>query len=834
MSAGDNLAVFSLPKDLGQADHRHYFAFDHMPQHHARPYGRQLVNITHQQQAGLRRQGAEQIRHENNVNHRDFVRNKGVTVQRIGLISPKTARGGLYLQKAMDGLGLNAGRLGDLIEMASVLTACQSDATILEDWSWRKSGKDRSLLEQGHKLLSHFLEAHPDVLVVLNRQPSLHRNSIQAFRPKPLSPEVGEVLQLSPLVCKGFGADFDGDEMAIHVPLSAASHADAEKMLPSKNMLSLAFGEVLPSEENDDKIRIKSRGELGLSAKSLGVLAQHEQDFVLGLYWASRKESGFKERLLAILPKACCREWVGGHVLDQKNGADLLEHLVKAHREAAAEVIWKLSNLAFECCSKLGVSFGFYELIKLANQCHDKSVDMLHGFKIEEPGGLNSQLNKFVQQPLLDLVEQRPLNGGKDIFEHPGRHFAAMALSGARGKQQVRQLIASRGFLSPGMVDFESPNDRFVVQSALASGMSAEEAFFGAMNSRSSMCDKKLGTRKAGYLTRRLVTALWPVGVVEDDCGNTSKSRSPVTCLCTEGICAACYGDLPWQTRPAIGFPAGLIAAQSIGERGTQLSMQSFHTGQKVFSMHDVQRYLDHTGEVGAVFTREDLLDVEALVARLKQPSESDKISQYLTARLKSQTKQLFKKFIGGENRRVERAVLGILNRSLRKIIYHPQRFEGITLSSEIAELIESTSGPQKPDNAKQPEAPKGLPCAGLNRMLLECAYPRELAKRPRFFYHPHFASEFVRAMKASDAYKGLDDRHLEILWRAIHSSPEKSLRSVTKSGGLLTRIAFERQRRHILLAACKNESASTNEPAARVLFNLFGSRTRGDERKSK
>src|ERR1035441_8244302 len=130
--------------------------------------------------------------------------------------------------------------------------------------------------------------------------------------------------------------------------------------------------------------------------------------------------------------------------------------------------------------------------------------------------------------------------------------------------------------------------------------MSSESAFFSAMNSRSSMCDKKLGTRQAGYLTRRLVTALWHYRVSAGDCGSEDADRSILTCAVREGCCAACYGRLPNGASAPIGFPVGLIAAQSIGERGTQLSMQSFHTGQKAFSILDVLDILD--GRKGPTF----------------------------------------------------------------------------------------------------------------------------------------------------------------------------------------------------------------------------------------
>lgn len=549
---------------------------------------------------------------------------------------------------------------GDLAEMISVMTASREDADLLAEWSWRKSAKDQSVLEEGYKLLCRFLEAHPDVLIVLNRQPSLHRDSVQAFRPVPLPPQVGEVLQLCPLVCKGFGADFDGDEMAIHVPLSSAAREEANRMLPSQTLFSLATGKVL---------------------------ASYEQDFVLGLYWASREESGFKGRLLKILPADCCRRWTDKTVIDQDAGADLLEHLASVHPNQAPELIWKLSNLAYECCSTLGVSFGFYELAELATRCRDGSRDALRSFEALKPDAINEQLNKLVQKPLIDLVK-----GGKNIFERPGLHFAAMALSGARGKQQVRQLVAARGFLSPGMEAFDCSSDQFLVGSPLVHGMSAEEAFFGAMNSRSSMCDKKLRTRQAGYLTRRLVTALWPLRVVEADCGDARDERNPATCHSRAGICAACYGALPGGTMPGIGFPSGLIAAQSIGERGTQLSMQSFHTGEKAFTIQTVLGLLD--GEESA-----------------------------------------------------------------------------------------------------------------------------------RFFQMPESAGEFVSEMRKAKPYKDVDERHFRVLWRCIHASPERTLKSATQAVGLMTRIGFEQQAKNILVGACHEEHGFVDEPFARVLFNLFGSR---------
>ena len=548
---------------------------------------------------------------------------------------------------------------GDLVEMLDIMLADQCKSGPLEEWSWRRSNKDSEVLEHGYQLLRRFLEAHPDILVILNRQPSLHRDSIQAFHPVPLSPQSGEVIQLCPLVCKGFGADFDGDEMAVHVPVSPEAKEDARKLLPSQNMFSLATGEVL---------------------------AQYDQDFVLGLYWLSRDESGLKDKLLEILPDDCCRELVTKRMLGKSEGNTLLEHIAKAHPNEAPEIIWKLSNLAFDCCSRLGVSFGFYEMAELAKRCLKEAREITRDFNKTKPGATNAELQKVVEKPLREILD------GRTDFSRAGLHFSAMALSGARGRSQVRQLLAARGFLNPGGLSFQTPIEDFLICTSLTGGMTPDEAFFAAMNARSSMCDKKLGTRQSGYLTRRLVTALWPVHITEKNCGSKRRPRGPAMCLAKNGICVECYGFLPDGSYPPIGFPAGLIAAQSIGERGTQLSMQSFHTGEKVFSIQNVLAILDGKESEGC--------------------------------------------------------------------------FKG-----------------------------------------------------------ERGAKTFIEAMKVSDAYKKLKNRHFEILWRVISQSPAKSLKSAIQSSGLITRIAFENQANQILLGAANADSGSLDEPVSRVLFNRFGKR---------
>ena len=157
----------------------------------------------------------------------------------------------------------------------------------------------------------------------------------------------------------------------------------------------------------------------------------------------------------------------------------------------------------------------------------------------------------------------------------------------------MRQIIAARGMLHPGATGFDHDDRKFYFAQSLVEGLGHDEAFWAAMNARSSMCDKKLGTGYAGGLTRSLVFALWPYQIVSEDCGSTDLKRGLVTCREKAGFCAQCYGLLPDGKRhPAVGFPAGLIAAQSIGERGTQLAMRSFHVGESQVDIHTVRSIL--------------------------------------------------------------------------------------------------------------------------------------------------------------------------------------------------------------------------------------------------
>ena len=395
-------------------------------------------------------------------------------------------------------------------------------------WSWKPDKRAPDVdLEQMGLILRLYFENHKDEVVLVNRQPSLHRYNFQAFHPHVLNVEDGFVLQLPPLCCKGFAADFDGDEMVLHYPQRDESQKEAQMLLPSRNMVSVSTGK--PN-------------------------IHWEQDYVLG-------------------------QWL----LKEPN---LVEDLC---RDGNADRIKADSLAAVKACTEKGVSFGFYDLKFIADQIRDTLGESLD----------NEVLQKCVEAKL-EKIEKESKENGLDL-EVPGICVAKMVVSKARGKpEQLRQLIAKRGFLSPGEVGFGDKvwdEKDFAYDESLVDGMSWKSLFYSAMNARSSMCDKKLLTAKAGGLTRRLVFALWPLTISQTDCGCSDGARSVLNCRCLDvgkhhGPCAKCYGTLPGTGGlPEIGYPVGLLAAQAIGERGTQRSMQSFHSGEgakgDVFGLFD-------------------------------------------------------------------------------------------------------------------------------------------------------------------------------------------------------------------------------------------------------
>lgn len=400
-------------------------------------------------------------------------------------------------------------------------------------WTWHK----KPLPRDAYRRMKAFLARHGDIVVLLNRQPSLHRDSIQAFHPVAIPPEEGEVLQLSPLCCEGFAADFDGDEMSGHYPVSASAQEDARRMLPNDNLLSVATG---------------------------ACLAHLDRDLVTGLELIYRNPGRYSRQIVDEFRKTGVEFDAGAVDLmnDRSLGAGEIGKAVfslwcRQCPEVAAKKISALSRVAFRACTSEGVSFGFFDL-------RDARI---------EPDEKGSGEWRVVD-------DESPL--------------AVMVNSGANGAKQIKQVVKERG-------ELESVDGR--IKESLVGGMPWKTFFAASQNARSSMCQKKLGTQKAGHLTRQLVLGLWGWTIAEEDCGRGGGGgRSVLTCTCGKnggrGICAKCFGTLPNGKDPEIGMPIGLIAAQSLGERGTQLSMRVFHTGGREIHFDRVARLMRRAAEV--------------------------------------------------------------------------------------------------------------------------------------------------------------------------------------------------------------------------------------------
>ncbi|KAB2891155.1 MAG: hypothetical protein F9K32_05455 [Desulfobulbaceae bacterium] len=441
---------------------------------------------------------------------------------------------------------------------------------------WCNTRISEAHLQLAHSIISRFLDKFQDTTVILNRQPSLHRYSIMSFRPIPIPPGNGLAMKINPLVCKAFGADFDGDEMAIHLPWSDEEQKEAiELMLPTRkcNLISAANNKPL---------------------------AHFDQDFVAGHFLLSLQKGATSELrgLVGEFSESqsacaeCNRLMSTPSPWGKKHGEALLSHICSEHAEDAGKIIPQWMQLALRVVTEHGLSFGFSELKKLQKEYKEETKQLLAAIsshpEISNLTEATKSLGDMVLSNLEDLTRQKP--------EVAGHGFATLAVSGARGDKQVRQIVSARGFLAPGDTGFELAPESFFIRESLVEGMTPASSFLAAMNARSSMLDKKLGTGKAGALTRSLVLAGWEWTVAPGNCEvKFSGARELTQCLWQKDriICSACYGKISGYDTSPKGYPAGLIAAQSFGERGTQLSMQSFHTAERQLSIDEVVSLLN-------------------------------------------------------------------------------------------------------------------------------------------------------------------------------------------------------------------------------------------------
>ena len=517
-------------------------------------------------------------------------------------------------------------------------------------------------------ILEEVIREHP---VMLNRAPTLHRLGIQAFEPVLVE---GKAIQLHPLVCTAFNADFDGDQMAVHVPLSLEAQLEARVlMMSTNNILSPANGKpiIVPSQ---DII-------LGLYYMSLerenehgeGMVFANAQEILLALgngsvslhakvkaRVATRDENGERvsrviettpgrAQLADLLPdNPNCSFDLVNKLMTKKQVSDVIDHVYR-HCGQKDTVIFcdRLMALGFGQACNAGISFGIADLTTpdLKEKYVNEAEAEVKTFEQQYLDGLITQGEKYnkvvdVWSRCSDLVADEMMKGISTIREgEPINSVWMMAHSGARGSAaQIKQLAGMRGLMAkPSGEIIETP-----IISSFKEGLNVLEYFNSTHGARKGLADTALKTANSGYLTRRLVDVAQDCIVNEEDCG-TSKGltvravmsgsevvdslydrilgrvmaedlvdigtgdvivaagemvteehaeaiettgvdqaliRSALLCEAETGICGKCYGrDLARGTSVNIGEAVGVIAAQSIGEPGTQLTMRTFHVG---------------------------------------------------------------------------------------------------------------------------------------------------------------------------------------------------------------------------------------------------------------
>ena len=492
--------------------------------------------------------------------------------------------------------------------------------------------------------------------VLLNRAPTLHRLSIQAFEPVLID---GDAFQLHPLVCAAFNADFDGDQMAVHVPLSKAAVKEArEYMLSPYNMLQPSSGEPVTTPTLDMVLgcyyltipKPGARGE-GKHFRSfddarlayeLGIIELGAEIVVrdpsLGSDGGGMTTTAGRIVFNYALPPQLrfCNKTV-----DKASLRTLVSDCVSVlGNEGAAGVIDRLKGLGFEYATKSGISIAMNDIeeppqkVKLLQESDEKVRLIEDQFN----HGLITEDEKYESTVQVWMEATDKVTDDISNSLDPYGSVYMMATSGAKGNiSQIRQMAGMRGLMT-------DPSGRiidFPIKSSLRGGLTPMEYFISTHGARKGLADTALRTSDSGYLTRRLVDVAQDVIVSETDCGTTEgiwisrqtadvslppfenritgylaasrivdpatnevivepneeidedkvrqilstdidrvHVRSPLTCRSRFGVCQNCYGrDLGKKQLVRIGTAVGVIAAQSIGEPGTQLTLRTFHTG---------------------------------------------------------------------------------------------------------------------------------------------------------------------------------------------------------------------------------------------------------------
>ena len=517
------------------------------------------------------------------------------------------------------------------------------------------------------------IREHP---VLLNRAPTLHRLGIQAFEPVLIE---GKAIQLHPLVCSAFNADFDGDQMAVHVPLSLEAQLEARVlMMSTNNVLSPANGApiIVPSQDmilglyyvtleregmkgqdmvfsDVDEIRhALDAGELHLHARVKARIKQIDEEG--NEVWVRFDTTAGRALLGDLLPLNAKAPFdLVNRLLRKKDVQQVIDTVYRYCGQKESVIFCdQIMGMGFREAFKAGISFGKDDMVVPDTKWAlvDETRDQVKEFEQQYMDGLITQGEKYnkvidawskandkVTDAMMDTISAKKYDENGAEMEPNSVYM--MAHSGARGSvTQMKQLGGMRGLMAkPSGEIIETP-----IISNFKEGLTVLEYFNSTHGARKGLSDTALKTANSGYLTRRLVDVAQDCIIRMEDCGTENvitataavndgevvaslaerilgrtagedicvpgtdevivargeliderradavetagvvscKIRSPLTCEAEEGVCASCYGrDLARGTRVNTGEAVGIIAAQSIGEPGTQLTMRTFHIG---------------------------------------------------------------------------------------------------------------------------------------------------------------------------------------------------------------------------------------------------------------
>jgi DNA-directed RNA polymerase subunit beta' len=528
-----------------------------------------------------------------------------------------------------------------------------------KELAYNVRGASRLIEEETAEVWAALEEVVKDKFVLLNRAPTLHRISVQAFRPVLTE---GKAIRIPSMVCSAYNADFDGDQMAVHLPLSEESQSEARDiMLSRKNLLKPANGKPIVTPTQDVILGCYWLSKIKEGAKGEGRFFSSQEEAILA---SELGEIDIRAKIKVLLPGAKLGEnkdqvlvetSVGrlifnnilpedfpfqNELLNSKKLNDISWQVIERYgNEKAADVLDKMKNLGFEYSTRSGISIGINDF-EVPEQ---KKVIVAEAEKrIEEVNNLYKRgllSDEEKSEKVIEIWTEAKTRIEKILPQtllQEGPIFI-IADSGCRGSWvQPVQIAGMRGLMvNPSGDIIELP-----VKNSFKEGLEVLEYFISTHGARKGTSDTALGTSKAGYLTRRLIDVAHDVIVIEKDCGDKKgikvslretriigqdpglklagrvsleqiknkegkvivkkgeiidweaakeiektgleelRVRSPLSCQTMGGVCQLCYGwDMGRNELVELGAAVGIVAAQSIGEPGTQLTMRTFHTG---------------------------------------------------------------------------------------------------------------------------------------------------------------------------------------------------------------------------------------------------------------